>query len=315
MKLNLTELKPKNKSLIIDCVRDAGIDVARWALSKSNNTVKHPQSNGAYCYEWSFRGQDNNVMLLCLWYSDIKEDSDGNIIVEGDLNAYADNLTRELERKPGSQKRQISDPRIKRARHFTQTVELASLRNMALRVVIVLGKARQLEDETTSDKAIGRFLDSSSWIIEEFDKNTGAFKLRREAYNAVSMTNCASDAAVDQAAKLMHERVVDQFAVVGLPETYEVHGATFRRNAAVRALILSRSQGACEYCHELGFEMDSGERYLETHHILPLSEGGPDEQSNMIALCPEIHRQAHYGKNREELKEKFLRIVHEKEKY
>ncbi len=45
-------------------------------------------------------------------------------------------------------------------------------------------------------------------------------------------------------------------------------------------------------------------RYLsaDVHHILPLSEGGPDVKSNMVCLCPTCHRKFHSGEYR--LKEK-----------
>ncbi|WP_407646473.1 HNH endonuclease [Henriciella aquimarina] len=41
--------------------------------------------------------------------------------------------------------------------------------------------------------------------------------------------------------------------------------------------------------------MPSGALYLETHHIQPLAEGGADTLTNVIALCPNDHRKAHYG--------------------
>lgn len=37
----------------------------------------------------------------------------------------------------------------------------------------------------------------------------------------------------------------------------------------------------------------NGKPYLEAHHIVPLAEDGPDELSNMVALCPNCHRKMH----------------------
>jgi 5-methylcytosine-specific restriction protein A len=34
---------------------------------------------------------------------------------------------------------------------------------------------------------------------------------------------------------------------------------------------------------------------LEVHHKKQLSEGGEDTVENAIALCPNCHREAHYG--------------------
>ncbi|MNG32956.1 HNH endonuclease [compost metagenome] len=73
--------------------------------------------------------------------------------------------------------------------------------------------------------------------------------------------------------------------------------------------MLLRSNGFCEYCGMPGFIKLNGNTYLETHHIVPLAENGHDHPSNMIALCPNDHREAHYGKNQAELRQLFLAVV------
>jgi 5-methylcytosine-specific restriction protein A len=40
---------------------------------------------------------------------------------------------------------------------------------------------------------------------------------------------------------------------------------------------------------------------LETHHVVPLSENGPDHPANVVAICPKDHRRAHYAVDREEI--------------
>ncbi|MEE7094460.1 HNH endonuclease, partial [Escherichia coli O10] len=40
---------------------------------------------------------------------------------------------------------------------------------------------------------------------------------------------------------------------------------------------------------------EDGTPFLEVHHIEWLSKGGEDSVENAIALCPNCHRQAHYG--------------------
>jgi predicted HNH restriction endonuclease len=37
-------------------------------------------------------------------------------------------------------------------------------------------------------------------------------------------------------------------------------------------------------------------RYLETHHVIFLAHDGADKPTNVIALCPNDHREAHFGK-------------------
>ncbi len=70
------------------------------------------------------------------------------------------------------------------------------------------------------------------------------------------------------------------------------------RNSDVVAEVLDRANGVCEYCgNEAPFKKDTdGLGFLEVHHIIPLSENGLDIVENCVALCPNCHRHAHYGK-------------------
>lgn len=75
------------------------------------------------------------------------------------------------------------------------------------------------------------------------------------------------------------------------------------RNSDVVAEVLERANGVCEYCEKNApFKKDSdGLGFLEVHHIIPLSENGFDTIENCVALCPNCHRHAHYGKKTFEL--------------
>jgi len=35
--------------------------------------------------------------------------------------------------------------------------------------------------------------------------------------------------------------------------------------------------------------------YLEVHHMIQLADGGEDTTENAVALCPNCHRQLHFG--------------------
>ena len=52
--------------------------------------------------------------------------------------------------------------------------------------------------------------------------------------------------------------------------------------------------------------MDDGRLFLETHHVVPLAEGGADSLDNVVALCPNHHREAHLGARHAILKEQLL---------
>lgn len=103
---------------------------------------------------------------------------------------------------------------------------------------------------------------------------------------------------------------VDQFLVKTAPfesavETFERTGKVYSRSAEVRRLVLDRAAGHCERCGVIGFETENG-LYLETHHVVPLSESGRDWTGNVIALCPTCHRQAHFALDRQVLKAELL---------
>lgn len=161
----------------------------------------------------------------------------------------------------------------------------------AVRVIVVDGFRSSSEEESSSVSR--RLLDPVPWYIRSYDYQTGDCRIvRGEA----------------------PPRVVDQFVLEAetAPERRELTRFAFPREARVRSNVLLRSNGHCESCGEPGFLMRDDRRYLETHHIIPLGEGGFDVESNMIAICANEHREAHYGRKADELGLKFTAIVAEK---
>lgn len=87
------------------------------------------------------------------------------------------------------------------------------------------------------------------------------------------------------------------------PDRVRVVRTEFQRNPDVTAAVLLAAKGRCDLCgSEAPFKRDAdGLPYLEVHHVLPLSYGGEDTIHNTVALCPNCHREVHYGKGKEEL--------------
>ncbi|MGF6428346.1 HNH endonuclease [Bradyrhizobium elkanii] len=70
----------------------------------------------------------------------------------------------------------------------------------------------------------------------------------------------------------------------------------YQRSQDVRNYVLARSLGNCEGCKSPApFSRKDGSPYLEPHHIRRVSDGGPDDPSFVIALCPNCHRRVHAG--------------------
>ena len=70
----------------------------------------------------------------------------------------------------------------------------------------------------------------------------------------------------------------------------------YQRSRDVRNYVLARAVGKCEGCKaDAPFARKDGSPYLEPHHIRRVSDGGPDNPSFVIALCPNCHRRVHAG--------------------
>ncbi|NOR71292.1 MAG: hypothetical protein GQ532_16600 [Methylomarinum sp.] len=77
------------------------------------------------------------------------------------------------------------------------------------------------------------------------------------------------------------------------------------RDAAVVAYAFNRAKGVCESCLEKSpFLKTNNEPYLEVHHLKRLSDGGSDQISNVVAICPNCHRELHSGINKKKLLDK-----------
>jgi 5-methylcytosine-specific restriction enzyme A len=82
------------------------------------------------------------------------------------------------------------------------------------------------------------------------------------------------------------------------------------RSKDIVRYAISRAKGNCEYCNKPGpFEDFKGNLFLEVHHIFRLSDDGPDSTKNVAAICPNCHREAHFGRNRDTIREEMADII------
>jgi hypothetical protein len=96
------------------------------------------------------------------------------------------------------------------------------------------------------------------------------------------------------------------------PERKVASGKAYVRDPAVVAFVELEAGGLCEKCgQEAPFIRSDGSPFLEVHHIQSLADGGPDTVWNAAGLCPNCHRECHYGQNiaklRKELAAKILK--------
>lgn len=73
-----------------------------------------------------------------------------------------------------------------------------------------------------------------------------------------------------------------------------------KRDPRVRLAVLERARYRCERCDE----SRTFRGFLDVHHVLGAEVS--DRVYNCVALCPNCHREAHYGENRDELNTQLL---------
>jgi 5-methylcytosine-specific restriction protein A len=79
---------------------------------------------------------------------------------------------------------------------------------------------------------------------------------------------------------------------------------------------MATAEGHCEACfNRAPFFTDDGWPFLEVHHVKMLSDGGSDQITNAVALCPNCHRRLHHSADRESfvtgIYQRVLRLIRE----
>lgn len=98
-------------------------------------------------------------------------------------------------------------------------------------------------------------------------------------------------------------------------EKAENNTTTYKRNRQVAINAIVRNGYECEIdpSHNLFLKKD-GRKYIEVHHLIPMSAQKDfekdgislDIEENICCLCPNCHREIHYGRNKKELIAKLL---------
>lgn len=259
------DLQPTGRNRVIDLVRAAGVDVSDWGSFTRGE--KYAAVNPKYCYEWAFT-DPSGIVVLNLWYSNLEE-SRGRVLTRINMRKVSEDMAKQGSKAVW----------IKRAAAMDNAIQFALAKKARIRVLVNEGEMRKANDPAQKASTVhARLLDPLPWRIQSYDAKTGATVLVR---------------GVEQAPK------VDQFDLPELgsdaPESVDSHGKAFVRDPGVRRAVLERAAGRCEYCSAPGFVTPSGAVFLETHHVIPLSEGGADKVNNVAAVCPNHHREAHYG--------------------
>jgi hypothetical protein len=98
-----------------------------------------------------------------------------------------------------------------------------------------------------------------------------------------------------------HIKAIEEKYKNAVPEVKEVISKRIERGS-ISQKVKQINNYKCLICDALGknpftFKKSNGQYYIETHHVMPVSElkQGSLGLSNLITVCPNHHRQIHYG--------------------
>lgn len=163
-------------------------------------------------------------------------------------------------------------------------------KRLPIRVIVCDGVRRDASDPYASASRVKRrMLDPIPWAAAAYDAATGNWLLKRGPIDVPVADQYSQDSEED-----------------GLPSRQTTTRNGFARDSEVRRRVRDRSKGYCEFCGEPGFITLAGYRFIETHHVIPMSEGDRDRVDNVVALCPNHHRQAHHGNDMQTIRQALL---------
>jgi 5-methylcytosine-specific restriction endonuclease McrA len=79
------------------------------------------------------------------------------------------------------------------------------------------------------------------------------------------------------------------------PERTQQTVARIIRDSTLARQVKEQAEYRCQVCGEPPIELPDGSLYAEAHHVKPLSKGGPDEEENIVCVCPSCHVKLDYG--------------------
>lgn len=271
---SLSRLKPSERRLVMDLVKQAGLDVRDWSDFKGGTSKA--ASNPKYCYEWAFR--QGKIIVLNLWHENL--DNKGSEVFQ----MFNMRKRARLEQKPIWKKR---------AMRFDRAVLNAYWSRAPIRVIICSGRLRR--EYTGRSKASSvkfRQLDEVSWAVKWYDEKTGDYLIQRGL-------RPVSPDPVPQRIEEVPEGFEGERKKRYL--FYRTRERKLRNAKIAEALEKNKGRLACEV-PSCGFDFAEvygalGERYAEVHHKFPLgkapSKGITNVLDDLVIVCSNCHAMIH----------------------
>ena len=169
--------------------------------------------------------------------------------------------------------------------------------------------AKEENKEHVVEVQVERYTNNTRWQKSQIKSNPPIFhRLDDGRYEVIEQENAnitkeldyilLFDSHVEKSKKSTSaERKARLDKVPKKPEKKTVSKTIYIRNPDVVAEVLIRANGICDLCKSPApfKKIRNGEPYLEVHHKIHLANDGDDTVKNSIALCPNCHREKHYG--------------------
>jgi len=168
-----------------------------------------------------------------------------------------------------------------------------------------LSRFAEEDNKTFLDNAVSALWKHITYYEEKNDVNLLSLRELHSKYLGVSsgivdldQLNDAFNDKVKKAQQMQkgkrQQKILESSS---LPKVKTVTVSVYERSPYVVAEVLERADGICEKCNSPApFQRKKdGSPYLEVHHKRMLSDGGKDTVLNAIALCPNCHREQHFG--------------------
>jgi len=138
---------------------------------------------------------------------------------------------------------------------------------------------------------------SNSHVVSKHMSGEG---LNPDDYENIGLANKSQETGVDRDAPKGNENPQKK--------SYQRNG--YQGDSRLREWILKNAKGKCESClSESPFIDTSNKPFLEIHHVIHRANGGADTKENTVAICPNCHREFHYGHDRENKIKKLYRGI------
>ena len=137
------------------------------------------------------------------------------------------------------------------------------------------------------------------YAIEEYAPNRCLFKKISDSFNFSNneIELFKDDISEDIYLNAVNDEKLKQIAKKNQkekPKKIDNSSTTYVRDKSIAEYAKRKANGICQLCgNPAPFISKNGMPYLESHHIIWLSQGGGDTIENTVALCPNCHRKMH----------------------